>query len=101
MSDDLHRFKILLLDSPKRWILPFISYTFVCYCSYLESHSENFFGVGRPTQDGHADNILSEVYGAIAVLDKVTEGDEISDKNTRDGQCTYHYDAVISKQEMP
>lgn len=34
---------------------------------------ENFFGVSRPTQDGHADNILSEVYGAISILDMVTE----------------------------
>lgn len=41
--------------------------------SHLEGHSKNVFGVSWPTQDGHADNILSEVYGAISVLDRVKE----------------------------
>lgn len=36
--------------------------------SYLEGHSENIFGVRWPTQDGHADYVLPEVYGAISVL---------------------------------
>lgn len=40
---------------------------------YLESHSKNIFGVSWSTQDGHADNILSEVYGAISVLDRIKE----------------------------
>lgn len=40
---------------------------------YLEGQSKNVFGVSWPTQDGHADNILSEVYGAISVLDRVKE----------------------------
>lgn len=41
--------------------------------SYQESHPKNVFGVSWPTQDGHTDNVLSEVYGAIAVLDRVKE----------------------------
>lgn len=41
--------------------------------SYPESHSKNVFGVSWPTQDGHADNVLSEVYGAVSVLDRVNE----------------------------
>lgn len=74
-----------------KWILP---YTFLCICirctlkhsiayslgsgrgtemSYLECHSKNIFCVSWSTQDGHADNILSEVYGAISVLDGVKE----------------------------
>ncbi len=76
-----------------KWILP---YTFLCICiwctlkystayslgsgrgtaiflSYLECHSKNIFCVSWSTQDGHADNILSEVYGAISILDGVKE----------------------------
>lgn len=37
--------------------------------SYLESHSKNILRVRRPAENCHADDVLSEVYGAISVLD--------------------------------
>lgn len=53
--------------------------------SYLESHSENVLGVSWSTQDGHADDVLSEVYGAVSVLDRV-EDTEINTLETVNAQ---------------
>lgn len=36
---------------------------------YLESHLKNILRVSRPAENCHADDVLSEVYGAISVLD--------------------------------
>lgn len=43
------------------------------FLSHLEGQLKNVLGVGWSTQDGHTNNILSEVYGAISVLDRVKE----------------------------
>lgn len=40
-----------------------------CASSYLESHSKNILRVRRPAENRHADDVLSEIYGAISVLD--------------------------------
>lgn len=43
--------------------------------SYLEGHPQNLLGVGGPAQDGHADDVLPEVYGSVSVLVPHTETD--------------------------
>lgn len=59
--------------------------TFLKQRSNLESHSENILGVSWSTQDGHADDVLSEVYGAVSVLDRV-EDTEINTLETVNAQ---------------
>lgn len=50
-------------------MLKFLLETDGCAPSYLESHSKNILRVRRPAENRHADDVLSEVYGAISVLD--------------------------------